>query len=693
MKKNTSKTYLETNEKIAKMYKQMGYSDKPLYDYHEPAEDLMDYEGYSEHAKRFNLRKSDVLAIIKVITESAAYQRSSQKSMMATKSNTIIPPENTDELKQIFKDSEALIQTRQTHQREVADIAKIISNGLGLNGDFAYLTGLTHDIGHTWNGHTGERILSAIGRLNDCGYVVHNAMGAYIMERENIIDKAIEEVKQFNPKAKEEEIKDFMRYIVDGVVSHNGEGVVGKINPEEKDSKKMAEEIRKCFTEKGFDRQIMPATMEGAVIRYADIIAYTRSDILDGFRLKDTNGNKIISKFDDEYLSIVGTCLARKNNFKEMLILENKFLLEMYGLSKRIEDLSSPSNRSITPEDRLELERTKQERALIQAKYREFEEIKIRYARDYISRIKPESEVKTKATQMMQNVFIMDLIEASKDKKFITMSPLMRKTLFSLRDLNVRKIVPYTRRIFETQELPKAANELVDIFADVLTKTGMAYNLIPEELKNEIKPICSQDEHEQNAKMISKDPRLTYERKLYHYYSKQSPQKIGYIYQNVLDAMKDITIHDIAIATGEEKYDGELKETYELTKINAIKRKIGLMGKNSETMTDEDKQKLLEILLAEKQKDIERAVASKMAIEYVGGMTDNTILAVLIEKNLISRKELIEGYGRAEPGKQARDSGVEKLKTIFSKNEGMIDDEDKDFYPRKKHGDDEVISL
>ncbi len=679
-----NKSYLEISEKIADMYKSMGYSEEPLYDYQEPAEDLMDYEGYSEYAKKFNLKKSEVLAIMKVITESAAYQRSSQKSMMATKSNTIIPPENTEELKQIFKDSEALIQTRQTHEREVADISKIIANGLGLNADFAYLIGLVHDIGHTWNGHTGENILSAIGRLNNCGYIVHNAMGAYILERENIIDRAIEEVKQFNPKSKSQEIKEFMRYIIDGVVSHNGEGVIGKIIPDEKTSEKMAEEIKKCFTEKGFDRKIMPATMEGAAIRYADIIAYTRSDILDGFRLKDTNGNKIISKFDDDYLSIIGTTLARKNNFKEMLILENKFLLEMYGLSKRIDELTPSEEKFTTAEDKLELERTKKEREIIEAKYREFEQYKIKYAKEYIKRIKPPSEVKTRVTQMMQNVFIMDLIEASKDKGYITMSPLMRRTLFSLRDLNVRKIVPYTRRIFETDELPIAAEALVDMFTNVLVETGIAYNSIPEEIRKKVSPTKTEEEHIEKEKEINSDKRLTYERKICHYYKKEKAQDLTYMYKNVLDSMKDITIHDIAIATGEEKYDGELKEIYESTKINPVKRKIGQMGKTSETMTDEDKEKLLEELLKDRQKDIERALASKMAIEYIGGMTDNTILAALIEKNLISRKELIEGYGRAEPGTQEADSGVKYLQKIFAKNEPMI-------YPDDK--EDEEISL
>lgn len=678
------KSYLEINEKITEMYRQMGYSNEPLYDYKESDEDIMDYKGYSQYIKKFNLKKSDILVIMKVITESAAYQRSSQKSMMATKSSTIIPPDNTEELKQIFKDPESLIQTRQTHEREVADISKMISNGLGLNTDFAYLIGLLHDIGHTWNGHIGERILSTIGRLNNCGYIVHNAMGAYILERENIIDRAIGEVKEFNPKTDEKEIKDFMRYVIDGVVSHNGEGLVGKIVPNKKTSEDMSEEIKKCFTEKGFDRKILPATMEGAVIRYADIIAYTRSDILDGFRLKNKNGNKIISEFDDEYLSIIGTTLARKNNFEGMLTLENKFLLEMYGLSKRIKELTPSIDKITTQEDKVELERTKKERELIEAKYKEFEKYKIKYAKEYINNIKPKSEIKIKVTQMMQNVFIKDLVEASKDKGYITMSPLIRKTLFALRDLNSKKIVPYTGRIFETEDLPIAAQDLVDMFANVLVKTGIAYSLIPKEVRKNIKPASTYEECEEMKQKINKNEKFSYERKIYHYYTKQKPQNLEFIYENVLDAMKDITKHDINIAIGKEKYVGALKEIYESTKINPIKRKIGEMGKNSETITDKDKEKLLEQLLEERKKDIEKAIASKMAIEYVGGMTDNTVLAALLEKNLISREQLIEGYGRAEQGSQAIDLVLQDLQKIFKNNESMI-------YPDDK--EDEEISL
>ena len=81
-------------------------------------------------------------------------------------------------------------------------------------------------------------------------------------------------------------------------------------------------------------------------------------------------------------------------------------------------------------------------------------------------------------------------------------------------------------------------------------------------------------------------------------------------------------------------------------------------------------------------------VEDKNAIEYINDVikgiekNKNEIL-VLIEKNLISRQQLIEGYGREEPGKQVIDQGVENLKRIFSKNESMIDD-DGELYKRHR---------
>ena len=60
-------------------------------------------------------------------------------------------------------------------------------------------------------------------------------------------------------------------------------------------------------------------------------------------------------------------------------------------------------------------------------------------------------------------------------------------------------------------------------------------------------------------------------------------------------------------------------------------------------------------------------------------MTDNTLLAVLIDRNLISRKELVEGYGRAAPGTESVDPDVKKLQASF-KDESTIFPDDREEY-------------
>ena len=637
------------DEKFAQFYDETGYAEVEMYN--EPEYDLMNYIGQSRYATNFDLKKGDILAIIKALKQSAAYQRASQKSMTTSKTNTVIgPKDDFEDDNYIFKDTEALIQTRQAHMEEVAIIAKIIAEALGVNGDFSYIIGLIHDIGHTPEGHFGERVFSSIARLNNCGYIVHNAMGAYVAEREGIIKNAEKEVLEFNGDADLDEVRRFMRYVIDGVVSHNGEGTVGKIIPENKTTEKMIEEIRRCFTEKGYDKRIMPATIEGAIIRYADILAYTRSDLLDGFRLRDERGNKILNGFNDDYLALIGTVIAKKNNYNKMLTLENKFLLELYGLTKKIGKLEFKSK---TQADFVELERLEKEREIIQKKYDEFCEYKVEYAKEYISKI-PPGQVKTKISSTMQNVFMKDLIETSRDKNYITMSPLMRRSFFALRDLNFKYIVPYTRRGY-LAEFPIPTNRLVNIFSEGLMKRGIVFDAIPEDVKERYGLKRKYEAIEQDKE--SKKTKIDYEVKMYHYYDNLPKEKISEIYHNSVRALYDITDRDIRIAFGEEEYDGELKEIYETDKIVPIREKINEMGEISKT--EEGRLNLFNELIEERIKNIEKIIASKMAIEYLGGMTDNTLIAVLLNRGLLSRNQLIKKYGR--PSKN------------FDKNQGEFD--------------------
>ncbi|MBX9931103.1 MAG: deoxyguanosinetriphosphate triphosphohydrolase [Methylobacterium sp.] len=72
-------------------------------------------------------------------------------------------------------------RTRLTHTLEVSQIGRALARALGLDEDLAEALALSHDLGHTCFGHTGEDALDAL--MADHGGFDHNAQALRIVTR------------------------------------------------------------------------------------------------------------------------------------------------------------------------------------------------------------------------------------------------------------------------------------------------------------------------------------------------------------------------------------------------------------------------------------------------------------------------------------------------------------------------------
>jgi dGTPase len=133
-------------------------------------------------------------------------------------------------------------RTRLTHTLEVSQIARTIAKALRLNEDLTEAIALGHDLGHTPFGHAGENTLNA---LLSTGFT-HYEQSLRVVELLEYEGKGLN-----------------LTYEVrDGISKHSkGTGAILSRNKED-----------------------MPATLEGQIVRASDVIAYVNHDIDDAVR-------------------------------------------------------------------------------------------------------------------------------------------------------------------------------------------------------------------------------------------------------------------------------------------------------------------------------------------------------------------------------------------------------------------------
>ncbi|MBM3148425.1 MAG: deoxyguanosinetriphosphate triphosphohydrolase [Chloroflexi bacterium] len=140
--------------------------------------------------------------------------------------------------------------TRLTHTLEVAQIARTISRALSLNEDLTETIALGHDLGHTPFGHIGEDILN---ELNPDGFR-HNEQSL------RIIDLLEKDGQGLN----------LTWEVRDGILKHSKGGI---------------EVLGEGWNDVG--------TIEGQVVKIADIVAYVNHDIRDAIRANVITEDKL----------------------------------------------------------------------------------------------------------------------------------------------------------------------------------------------------------------------------------------------------------------------------------------------------------------------------------------------------------------------------------------------------------------
>ncbi len=133
-------------------------------------------------------------------------------------------------------------RTRLTHTLELSQIARTIARALNLNEDLTEAIALGHDLGHTPFGHIGEAVLD---KLCPGGF-------RHYEQSLRVVEKLENGGQGLN----------LTREVRDGILKHSkGQG---EVIPRE--------------------RKLLPRTLEGQIVRLADMITYVNHDIDDAKR-------------------------------------------------------------------------------------------------------------------------------------------------------------------------------------------------------------------------------------------------------------------------------------------------------------------------------------------------------------------------------------------------------------------------
>ncbi|MEA3385174.1 MAG: HD domain-containing protein [Thermodesulfobacteriota bacterium] len=160
------------------------------------------------------------------------------------------------------------ITHRVLHVQLVSKIARTIGRFLRLNEDLIEAIAYGHDIGHPPFGHDGERYLTELCIKYGLSPFIHSVQGVHFLRRVERKGRGCNLSLQ----------------VFDGILCHDGEMHCPSIRPQRgKTFKTLDAEVEAKLSLPQTD--LRPMTLEGCVVRMADVISYVGRDIEDAIRL------------------------------------------------------------------------------------------------------------------------------------------------------------------------------------------------------------------------------------------------------------------------------------------------------------------------------------------------------------------------------------------------------------------------
>lgn len=157
------------------------------------------------------------------------------------------------------------ITRRILHVQLVSRIARTIGKALRLNSDLIEAIALGHDIGHTPFGHEGEEFLDELLFSHTGRHFSHNIQSVRVLDK----------IFPYN----------ITLQTLNGIAAHDGEIELSEYHPKPLGNfDEFDRQTEACFKDKKNVRKLVPATLEGCVMRISDIIAYLGKDRQDAER-------------------------------------------------------------------------------------------------------------------------------------------------------------------------------------------------------------------------------------------------------------------------------------------------------------------------------------------------------------------------------------------------------------------------